>query len=400
MDAERLLVIEDDPSLRSLLEATLKGGNFQVTSVESGEEGLRVIEEDRPHLVLLDLNLPGMNGLDLCRAIRHDPYMAALPVLMLTGRSEEDDMVAGFAVGADDYITKPFSPKVLLARVNALLRRRQPEQQTDAAAAPALLEIRTLGRCELMYGDRTLVWSEQFTPTQRLLMTTLLAAPDARLPLGEVQSSLWPELPASRSRATFDSLMTRLRRLLEVELAPIDVRRHLVLRRGILSLDEVQIDAREFLRLTGQGELLLKRGELWPAELAFAAAFRLWQGSFVCGSFGCDAAAQLQDRLEQQYLEASQPFARLLAATGRLGEAIKQLRTAQRYNQIDDGVTRLLHQMLLAQGHPAQAHQLLERHAELLARHGFGQREIKAIVTSFPTAAPTSGWLTDAAKTG
>ncbi len=396
MDAKNLLVIEDDPAICSLLEATLAGKGFRVIAVDSGEEGLRIIEENRPELVILDLNLPGMNGLDLCRAIRHDPYMAALPVLMLTGRSEEDDMVAGFAVGADDYITKPFSPKVLLARVQALLRRHpSPPKKAalPAAAKPALLEIRTLGRCELVYGDKTLVWSEQFTPTQRLLLTTLLAAPDARLPLGEVQSSLWPDLPASRSRATFDSLMTRLRRLLEEELAPIDVRQHLLLRRGILSLENVQIDAREFLRLTEQGDQLLRRGELWPAELAFAAAFRLWQGSFVCGGFGSDPAVQLQDHLEQQYLEASQPFARLLAATGRLNEAIKQLRAAQRYNQIDDGVTRLLHQMLLAQGHPAQARQLVERHAELLARHGFGQREIKAIVNSFATGAPTSGWL-------
>ena len=393
MDTEYLLVIEDDPAIRSLLEATLAGGDFRVIAVDSGEEGLRIIEEHRPQLVLLDLNLPGMNGLDLCRAIRHDPYMTALPVLMLTGLSEEDDMVAGFAVGADDYITKPFSPKVLLARVNALLRRQPAAPPVQQEAASAVLEIRTLGRCELIYGGKTLIWSERFTPTQRLLLTTLLAAPDARLPLGEVQSSLWPDLPASRSRATFDSLMTRLRRLLEEELAPIDVRRHLLLRRGILSLEQVRIDAREFLRLTEQGEQLLGRGELWPAELAFAAAFRLWQGTFVCGSFGSDPAAQLQDRLEQQYLETSQPFARLLAATGRLSEAIKQLRAAQRYNPIDDGVTRLLHQMFLAQGHPAQARQLVERHAELLARHGFGQREIKAIVASFPESAPAQGWL-------
>jgi len=393
MDAEHLLVIEDDPAIRSLLEATLTGGGYQITTVDNGEEGLQIIEENRPQLVILDLNLPGMNGLDLCRAIRQDPYMATLPVLMLTGRSEEDDMVAGFAVGADDYITKPFSPKVFLARVNALLRRQPAAQPKQSKQSPVVLGIKTLGRCELVYGGKTLVWSERFTPTQRLLLTTLLAAPDARLPLGEVQASLWPELPASRSRATFDSLMTRLRRLLEEELAPIDVRRHLLLRRGILSLENVQIDAREFLRLAEQGEQLLRRGELWPAELAFAAAFRLWQGSFICGGFGSDPAAQLQDRLEQQYLEASQPFARLLAATGRLNEAIKQLRAAQRYNQIDDGVTRLLHQMLLAQGHPAQARQLVERHAELLARHGFGQREIKAITTSFPSGPIAGGWL-------
>ena len=395
MEEEYVLVIEDDPAIRSLLTTTLGRDDFKVTTAESGEEGLRLIEEHRPQLVILDLNLPGMNGLDLCRAIRKDPYMASLPVLMLTGRSEEDDMVAGFKVGADDYITKPFSPKILAARVSALLRR-QPSKRKAAESkpeAPEVLEITTLGRCELNYAGKTLAWSDQFTPTQRLLLSTLLAAPDARLPLGEVQASLWPELPASRSRATFDSLMTRLRRLLEQGLEPIDVRRHLVLRRGILALENIRIDAREFLRLTEQAGALLKRGELWPAELAFASAFSLWQGPFLPASFGSDAAGQLQDRLEQQYLDASQQFARLLAQTGRLAEGIKQLRAAQRYNQIDDGITRLLHLMLLAQDQPAQARQLLDRHAELLARHGFGQREIKAIVTSFPVGVSAQGWL-------
>jgi two-component system phosphate regulon response regulator PhoB len=396
MDTEQLLVIEDDPAIRTLLLATLGRAGFQVAAVESGEEGLRLIEESRPQLVILDLNLPGMNGLDLCRAIRHDPYMAGLPVLMLTGLSEEDDMVAGFEVGADDYITKPFSPKVLTARVNALLRRkpaRRPAPVAKPAAGP-VLEIKTLGRCELRYAGETLVWSDQFTPTQRLLLTTLLAAPDHRLTLAEVQAGLWPELTAGRSRATFDSLMTRLRRLLEQTLATIDVRQHLALRRGILSLERVQIDACEFLRLTERAGELLERNELWPAELAFAAAFRLWQGPFLPGAFGCDAAGQLQDRLEQQYLDASQQFARLLAETGRINEGLKQLRTAQRYNPIDDSTTRLLHRMLLAQGQPAQARQLLVRHAELLTRHGFGQREIKAIITSFPDSAPAQGWLT------
>jgi len=395
MEEDYVLVIEDDPAIRSLLTTTLSRDDFRVTTAESGEEGLRLIEEHRPQLVILDLNLPGMNGLDLCRAIRKDPYMASLPVLMLTGRSEEDDMVAGFKVGADDYITKPFSPKILTARVNALLRR-QPAKRKAAEpkpATPAMLEIRTLGRCELQFAGKTLVWSDQFTPTQRLLLSTLLGAPDGRLPLAEVQAALWPELSASRSRATFDSLMTRLRRLLEQALEPIDVRKHLLLRRGILSLENVRIDALEFMRLTEQAGALLKRGELWPAELAFASAFSLWQGPFLPGGYGSDTAGQLQDRLEQQYLDASLQFAQLLAETGRLAEGVKQLRAAQRYNQIDDGITRLLYRMLLAQEQPAQARQLLDRHAELLTRHGFGQREIKAIVTSCPVGIPAQGWL-------
>lgn len=141
MDKPHILIIEDDASVCELLFSCLDKDGYRVSVAQSGEAALSQIEEDLPEVVVLDLNLPGMNGLDVCRAMRRDPWMGQLPVLMLTGKTEEDDIVAGLEVGADDYMTKPFSPKLLTARVKALLRRGGNLQTfptvEDTAAAPA-----------------------------------------------------------------------------------------------------------------------------------------------------------------------------------------------------------------------------------------------------------------------
>ena len=187
--------------------------------------------------------------------------------------------------------------------------------------------------------------------------------------------------------------MTRLRKTLEQELKGIDVRRHLQLSRGIICLENVRVDAHEFRRLVGKGLQQAAAGELWQAEIAFSAAFSLWQGTFLPGGFGSESAAYYQDDLEQLYLEASQQFARILANGGRYQEAGKLLRYALRYNPTDDGIIRLLHRLLLAQEHLAQARQLLDQYAGLLAREKFSDEEIRGIISEFRQQAPQSNWL-------
>jgi DNA-binding response OmpR family regulator len=338
-----------------------------------------------------------MNGLDVCRAMRRDPWMEKIPVLMLTGRDDEEDIVAGLDVGADDYMTKPFAVKVLSARVNALLRRDRPKVATLPAARSeeVLLEVRSLGRCELQFGGRVVSWTGGFSPAQRLLLAMLLTAPSGQVPQETIQLGLWPESPPSRARSNFDSLMTRMRRTLEQELPGIDVRRHLQLTRGIISLDNVRIDAHEFQRLADKGLQLAAGGELWQAEIAFSAAFSLWQGTFLPGDYGSERITEFQDELEQLYLEAGQRFARILAESGRYQEAVKLLRYALRYNQTHDGIVRLLHQLLLSQEDRAQARQLLDQYAKLLAREKFSAKEIAEIIGEFRQQAPKNGWLKD-----
>ena len=123
-----VLLVEDEESLASLVQAYLVQEGFTVSSVGSGEAALARIEREPVRLVVLDLNLPDMDGLDVCRRIR---ARSSVPVVMLTARDEEADRLAGLGAGADDYIGKPFSPKELVARMKAVLRRSEPAAGTS-----------------------------------------------------------------------------------------------------------------------------------------------------------------------------------------------------------------------------------------------------------------------------
>jgi two-component system alkaline phosphatase synthesis response regulator PhoP len=126
MSNESILVMEDEEDILELLKYNLGKEGYRVTAVASGEEGLQAVQTSLPHLILLDLMLPGVDGLEVCRRLKQDARTRPVPIVMLTAKGEEADIVAGLELGADDYITKPFSPRVLLARVRAVLRRRVP----------------------------------------------------------------------------------------------------------------------------------------------------------------------------------------------------------------------------------------------------------------------------------
>ncbi|MFO7652549.1 MAG: response regulator transcription factor [Candidatus Krumholzibacteriia bacterium] len=125
MADELILVVEDEADILELLEYTLVKSGYRVDCAETGEQGLVAAREHAPDLVVLDLMLPGLSGLEVCRRLKSEPATAALPIIILTARGEEEDVVAGFEAGADDYVTKPFSPRILRARVSAMLRRQQ-----------------------------------------------------------------------------------------------------------------------------------------------------------------------------------------------------------------------------------------------------------------------------------
>jgi two-component system, OmpR family, phosphate regulon response regulator PhoB len=121
----RILVIEDEADIRQVLDYNLKSAGHEVVEAARGSDGLRLLREREPDLVLLDLMLPDMPGTEVCRAIKDNPATRLLPVVMLTARGEEIDRVVGFEIGADDYITKPFSVRELVLRIRAVLRRRE-----------------------------------------------------------------------------------------------------------------------------------------------------------------------------------------------------------------------------------------------------------------------------------
>jgi two-component system alkaline phosphatase synthesis response regulator PhoP len=120
---KKILVVEDEPDIRELVRYNLENGGFHVVETEDGEAALRLVEKEKPALVILDLMLPNADGLEICRMLRQRAGSADLPIVMLTAKAAEVDRVLGLELGADDYITKPFSPRELVARVKAVLRR-------------------------------------------------------------------------------------------------------------------------------------------------------------------------------------------------------------------------------------------------------------------------------------
>jgi len=152
----RVLVVEDEEQIREMIRFALEKAGLAVTGVESGEEALDTVRRERPDLVLLDLMLPGVDGLEVCRRLRTDRETAGIPLIILSARDEEKDIVAGLEYGADDYLTKPFSPSILVARVRAVLRRRgtvAPAADRDTISAQDIALDRRR-REVLVSGDR------------------------------------------------------------------------------------------------------------------------------------------------------------------------------------------------------------------------------------------------------
>lgn len=141
MGKERILIIEDEEDILALVHYNLVKAGFQVDCAASGEEGFQHARATPPDLVLLDLMLPGMDGLEVCRRLRQTAETRSCAIIMLTARGEEDDIVKGLELGADDYIPKPFSPQVLQARVKAVLRRRQGTAAVDQDQPIAVHDI-------------------------------------------------------------------------------------------------------------------------------------------------------------------------------------------------------------------------------------------------------------------
>lgn len=164
-----ILIIEDEPELVKVLRSYLEKSGFEVLTAYRGDSGLSTWEHKRPDLVILDLNLPGMDGLDVAREIRRK---SQVPILMLTARVDEPDQLIGLELGADDYVTKPFSPRLVIARVRALLRRAQP-----GTAAPEILRIGDLQIDLQAYLVTREGQTIELTPTEFTLLHTLAAQP-------------------------------------------------------------------------------------------------------------------------------------------------------------------------------------------------------------------------------
>lgn len=154
MANEKIVVIDDEENILELVNYNLARDGYAVTCVTTGEDALKKVRAIRPDLVILDLMLPGMDGFEVCKILKNDSKTAHIPVIMLTAKGEEADVVTGLELGADDYIVKPFSPKVLIARVRAVLRRKAIEpvgesdviQMKDLVIHPGRREVLVKGK--------------------------------------------------------------------------------------------------------------------------------------------------------------------------------------------------------------------------------------------------------------
>lgn len=163
MEAKHILVVEDEEDIQELISYNLKKEKYQVDTVSTGEEAIHFAKTKLPDVIILDLMLPGIDGFEVCRCLKSNETSRAIPIVILTAKGEETDIVTGLELGADDYITKPFSPSILIARIRAILRRKSP---TNASVEEIIkhgeLIIDTFRHQVLLYGNAIQLTSTEF----------------------------------------------------------------------------------------------------------------------------------------------------------------------------------------------------------------------------------------------
>ncbi len=203
-----ILLVEDEPGIQELVKFNLQQAGHAVIGALNAEQALSTIRETLPDLILLDWMLPGMSGIELAKRIRADSRTSSVPIIMLTARGEEQDKIAGLDTGADDYVTKPFSPRELIARIKALLRRRAPQMTEDAVETGGLrldpVSHRVTGN------DQPL----QLGPTEFRLLHYLITHPERVYSRAQLLDQVWGDHVFVEER-TVDVHIRRLRRALE-----------------------------------------------------------------------------------------------------------------------------------------------------------------------------------------
>lgn len=202
---KRILVVDDEPDVLDLVAGNLRRAGFEVVAAGDGREALEKVRREAPALIVLDVMLPGLAGTEVCKALKRDASTAAIPIIMLTARAEEIDRVVGLELGADDYVTKPFSPRELVLRIQSVLRRSEP-----AAARPALMRIGPVtidsARRQVRVDDQLV----ELTATEFKLLEALAARRGIVHSREKLLDEVWGYEAAIESR-TVDATLRRLR---------------------------------------------------------------------------------------------------------------------------------------------------------------------------------------------
>jgi two-component system phosphate regulon response regulator PhoB len=217
MTTATLLLVEDDPALSELLEYRFSNEGYRVRATADGDEALVLAAEEVPDLVILDWMIEGTSGIEVCRRLRRDKATAHVPIIMLTAREAEDDRIRGLETGADDYVTKPFSPRELLARVSAVLRRIRP------ALAGETIEVGDIKLDPVAHKVSRRGQSLPMGPTEYRLLKFFMESPGRVFSRNQLLDGVWGTGSDIELR-TVDVHIRRLRKAIELEHAPDPIR--------------------------------------------------------------------------------------------------------------------------------------------------------------------------------
>lgn len=217
MSAAKLLLVEDDPSLSELLEFRFQNEGYDVRCTADGDEALILAAEDTPDLVILDWMIEGTSGIEVCRRLRRDTATAHVPIIMLTAREAEDDRIRGLDTGADDYLTKPFSPRELLARVSAVMRRIRPVLAGETITVGDLM-LDPVGHRVERAGKKL-----KLGPTEYRLLKFFMESPGRVFSRGQLLDGVWGTESDIELR-TVDVHIRRLRKAIGIDGAKDPIR--------------------------------------------------------------------------------------------------------------------------------------------------------------------------------
>lgn len=210
MTGKRILLVEDEAAIREMTAMALERAGYRVSEAADAAEAERLLVDGVPDLILLDWMLPGGSGIELARRLRREDYTQEVPIIMLTARSEEDDRIRGLESGADDYVTKPFSPRELIARIKAVMRRSSPEQQEGLLEIDGLV-LDTHSHRVSANGNRL-----EMGPTEFRLLQFFMSHPERVYSRSQLLDRVWSRGSFVEER-TVDVHIRRLRKALEGE---------------------------------------------------------------------------------------------------------------------------------------------------------------------------------------
>jgi two-component system phosphate regulon response regulator PhoB len=207
MAGKNILIVEDEAAIREMVRFALGKSGFNFIEASDADEAQALMADQLPDLILLDWMLPGMSGIELARRLKRDDYTRGVPIIMLTARSEEDDRVGGLEAGADDYVTKPFSPRELVARIKAVLRRAQPEGEGEILSTEGL-QLDTISHRVTVDGNTI-----DMGPTEFRLLRHFMSHTERVFSRGQLLDAVWGRNSFVEER-TVDVHILRLRKVL------------------------------------------------------------------------------------------------------------------------------------------------------------------------------------------